>query len=61
MDIWNLYIHGKKHTNKIESLKNNNILKDINLTKKSGIMFWKLQRQRRIIYRKLSQTYQEKK
>ena len=24
MDIWNLYIHGKKHTNKRENLKNNN-------------------------------------
>ena len=25
MDIWNLYLNGKKHTNKIENIKNNNL------------------------------------
>ena len=63
MDIWNVYISERKHKKKMENIKNNNnILKKntINLTTKLELMFWKLLRQKKIIYHKLSETYHEK-
>ena len=63
MDIWNQYLHEKKHKKKMEHIKNNNnILKNmINPTTTLEHMFWKLQRQKKIIYHKLLETYHEKK
>ena len=63
MDIWNVYIHERKHKKKMENIKNNNNIKKntINLTTKLELMFWKLRRQKKIIYHRLLETYHEKK
>ena len=63
MDIWNVYISERKHKKKMENIKNNNNIlnkSDINLTTKLELMFWKLRRQKKINYHKLSETYHEK-
>ena len=55
MDIWNVHLHEIKHKKKMENIKNNNnILKRYEKSyEEIRNHVLELQRQRRIIYRKL--------